>query len=341
MDRFQQFKVSRSPEVEQYRNWFRQTKPSLLLCSHQRPPIVLPAVLAAKSLGIPTATMVFSWDNLTSKGRVAAPFDHYMVWSEHMADDLRRYHPDITPDRIHIVGTPQFDVYADKSALRSREAFFSGINADPSRPLICYSGGDTGTAPEDQEHVAILMSLIRSGRITGNPQVLVRPAPVDDGRRYDAVRARYPEIIYAKPGWVHLEPGNWARVMPLEDDPLFLANLTHHADLNVNLASTMTLDFAIHDKPVVNVAFDVADPPLFGMPLWDYYYQFEHYRPVVELGAVRCARSSDQLAEHINAYLLDPALDRDARRKLVEMQLSVPPGQSTDRLVDAVSRISH
>ena len=47
----------------------------------------------------------------------------------------------------------------------------------------------------------------------------------------------------------------------------FLANLTHHADLNVNLASTMTLDFAIHDKPVVNVAFDPLPPPPLGVPL--------------------------------------------------------------------------
>ena len=55
-----------------------------------------------------------------------------------------------------------------------------------------------------------------------------------------------------------------------------LANLTQHADLNVNMASTMTLDFALHDRPVVNVAFDAADPPVLGTPVWDLYYQYEH-----------------------------------------------------------------
>lgn len=340
LDRFGQRSVAASPDVAHYRALFAETRPSLLLCSHQRPPHVLPAVLAANSLGIPSATMIFSWDNLTSKGRIAAPFRHYMVWSDHMRDDLRRYHPDITPDRIHVVGTPQFDVYADRSVVRGRDEFFRGIGADPSRPLICYSGGDTGTAPEDHEHLRILMELIQAGRIQGRPQVLVRPAPVDDGRRYDDVRARFPEIIYARPAWVDVEPGNWARVMPLREDVMFLANLTQHADLNINLASTMTLDFAIHDKPVVNIAFDVADPPLFGASLWDFYYRFEHYRPVVELGAARFARSADQLADHVNAYLQDPSLDRDARRRLVEMQLSVPPGQSLRRLVDALSRIA-
>jgi len=340
LDRYQHRYASGSPEVEQYRSWLQDAKPTVLLCSHQRPPEILPPVLAARALGIPTATMIFSWDNLTSKGRIAAPFDHYMVWSERMRDDLRRYYPDILPDRIHIVGTPQFDLYADRTILMSRDEFFASIGGDPARPLICYSGGDTGTAPEDQEHVAILMELIRQGSIIGSPQVLVRPAPVDDGRRYDQVRARYPEIIFAKPAWVDVEPGNWARVMPLREDVVFLANLTAHADLNINLASTMTLDFAIHDKPVVNIAFDVADPPLFRMPLWDYYYQFEHYRTVVELGATRMARSASGLAECVNDYLRDPALDRDARRRLVEMQLPVPPGQAEARLFDVLSRIS-
>ena len=190
-----------------------------------------------------------------------------------------------------MVGTPQFEPYADASLLWPREEFFRRIGADPSRPLICYSGGDAGTCPEDPEHVRILMELVRAGRIEGNPQVLVRPVPVDEGKRYARVQAMFPEMIFRPPEWVHPEGGNWAAVMPTAGDVQFLANLTHHADLNINLGSTMTLDFGLHDKPVVNVAFDVADPPLFGLPVWDYYYQFEHYRPVVELGAARFARS--------------------------------------------------
>lgn len=120
----------------------------------------------------------------------------------------------------------------------------------------------------------------------------------------------------------------------------FLANLTHHADMNVNLGSTMTLDFAVHDKPIVNVAFDVADPPPFGRPVWEFFYRFEHYRPVVELGAARFARSPQEFAEHINAYLADPALDREARRQLVNLELGVPIGQSSQRTIEVLQKIA-
>ena len=332
--------VDRLPEVERYQELFEKIKPSVLFCSHQRPPVILPPVLAARSLGIPTATFIFSWDNLTSKGRIAAPFDHYLVWSEHMRQELLRYYPHVSPRQVHIVGTPQFDPYANEELLWSREEFFKRVGAEPSRPLICYSGGDAGTCPEDPEHVRVLMNLIRDGRIHGNPQVLLRPTPVDDGSRYDKVRRDYPELIYVRPAWSHTEPGDWTRVIPLAEDVQFLANLTHHADLNINVASTMTLDFALHNKPVVNIAFDVTDPPPFGKPLWEYYYRFEHYRPVVELGAARFARSPEELANHTNAYLNDPDLDQDNRRRLVELEVSLPLGRSGQRIVEVLEAIA-
>lgn len=257
-----------------------------------------------------------------------------------MRRELLRHYPDVSSERVHIVGTPQFDPYADPALLWTREEFFARVGADPSKPLICYSGGDHGTCPEDPEHVRILMELVRSGRIRRSPRVLVRPAPVDDGRRYDAVRRDFPEMIFAQPAWVHTVAGDWSRVIPLPEDVQFLANLTQHADLNINMASTMTLDFAIHAKPVVNIAFDLASPPPHGRPLWEFFYRFEHYRPVVELGAARFARSPDELADHVNAYLEDPSLDREGRRKLVELEVGVPLGQSSRRIVETLQRIA-
>jgi len=330
---------SRSAAVRRYRELFTSVQPVVVFSTHQRPPIVLAPVLAAKSLGIPTATFIFSWDNLTSKGRIAAPFDHYLVWSDLMAAELQRFYPDVTDDRIHIVGTPQFDPYADGDLLWGREDFFRRIGADPNRPLICYSGGDTGTCPEDPQHLSVLMRLIREGRIDRGPQVLVRPAPVDDWDRYTSVRADFPEMLWHPPAW-RRAGRDWSHVIPTMDDVQFLANLTSYANLNINMASTMTLDFAVHDKPVVNIAFDVADPPPFGKPLWEHFYRFEHYRPVVELGAARFGRSPDELVEGINAYLNDPSLDREARRRLVDLEVGVPIGESSAMIADCLRTIS-
>jgi hypothetical protein len=331
--------VGRVPSVAHYVELFRRIKPDVLFCSHQRPPIVIPAVVAARRLGIPAGTFIFSWDNLSGKGRIAAPFDHFLVWSANMRDELQRFYPDVPAERIHVVGTPQFDCYADRSLYWTREELFAKVGADPSRPLICYSGGDSGNSPEDPEHVRILLEHIRANRVRRDAQVLLRPAPVDNGRRYDTVRRDFPELLYAQPEWVFAD-NNWDQIYPMPADAQFLTNLTRHADVNVNLGSTMTLDFAIHDRPVVNVAFDVASPPPFGLPLWDHHYRFEHYQPVIRLKAARFARSADELAAHVAAYLADPSLDRDGRRRLVDLQIGRRPGESTACVIEALRRMA-
>jgi hypothetical protein len=338
LSRLHETAAARLPEVRWYRDLFSRSKPGLVFSAKQLSLRTVPPILAARALGIPTAAFIFSWDNLTAKGHIPAPFDHYLVWSEHMRLELLHYYPSVPPSAVHVVGSPQFDPYAREDLLWSRDEFFRRIRADRGRPLICYSGGDAGTCPEDPAHVRILLDLVRSGAIRGNPQIALRPMPVDDGSRYAALRREYPELLVIKPAWVH-KGRSWEDVMPLPQDVRLLANLVHHAALNINVASTMTLDFALNDRPVVNIAFDVSSPPPHGRPLWHHYYQYDHYRPVIDLHAARIARSPEELAAHVNAYLEDPGLDREGRRRLVSMQLRAPFGLASDRVADVLERI--
>lgn len=340
VDRAHAALVARRPEVAAHEARLAEAAPDVVFCTHQRPPGIVPPVLAARRLGIPTATFIFSWDNLSSKGRIAVPFDHYLVWSAHMADDLRRFYPEVPEARIHVVGTPQFDPYADEARQWSRAELCERLDLDPGRPICCYSGGDAGNSPEDPDHVRVLCGLVRDGAVPRDLQVVVRPAPVDDGRRYDAVRAEFPELCWAPPAWHRPPGGDWSEALPSREDVDLLANLTRHGDVNVNLASTMTLDFGLHDRPVVNLAFDVADPPPFGLPIWEHYYRFDHYRPVVELGAARFARSPTELAEHLNAYLADPSLDREGRAALARLEVGVPLGRSAATIADVLAGIA-
>lgn len=328
--------ADRRPEVEAARSRLASLRPDVVLCAHQRPLAVLPVILAARRLGIPTATFVFSWDNLTTKGRVAAPFDHYLVWSAHMADEMARYYPDVPAARVHVVGTPQFDPYADPAHPSTRAALAESLSADPDRPIVCFTGGDEGTCPDDPFHLGVLLELVRSGQVSGDPQVVLRTAPVDPGARFDLVRRRYPELVEAAPRWRLQEGRGWHEAYPTVADLRALAMLTAGADVNVNMASTMSLDFSLRDTPVVNLGFD--EDPTVGRA--GAYYRFEHYRPVVELGAVRVARSPSELAASLNRYLQEPGLDRAGRRAIVDLELGVSMGASGRAVVDALGVIS-
>jgi len=61
----------------------KKEKPSLVFCTNQRPLLAVAPLLAAQDLGIPTATFIFSWDNLP-KATMVVETDYYFVWSQHM-----------------------------------------------------------------------------------------------------------------------------------------------------------------------------------------------------------------------------------------------------------------
>src|SRR5436190_6411215 len=112
--------------TDEYLQLFREIKPSLVFNgSHVHSLVAIQAVQAAQWLGIPTATFIFSWDNLTSQGRIIPRYDYYLVWSEMIRDQLLEIYSSIKPEQIIVTGTPQFDFHFRRSFSWTREEFCS------------------------------------------------------------------------------------------------------------------------------------------------------------------------------------------------------------------------
>jgi len=114
-----------------------------------------------------------------------------------------------------------------------------------------------------------------------------------------------------------------------------LAATLAHSDVIVNFASTTTVEASLFDTPVVNIGFD--DTPNLPLPLSiARYYQFEHYRPVVETGAAHIATSSADLVRAVARYLSDPGTHAGGRRELARRCCGFTDGRAGERLGDWV-----
>jgi CDP-glycerol glycerophosphotransferase (TagB/SpsB family) len=117
-----------------------------------------------------------------------------------------------------------------------------------------------------------------------------------------------------------------------------LAELMKYTAVNVNVASTITIDAAALDTPVVNVAFDgqVTKPYLESCAR---YYDYEHYKRIVDTGGVRIARNTDEMMQAIQAYLDDPSLESEGRRRIREEQCWKLDGNSGRRIAEYLIRL--
>ena len=104
----------------------------------------------------------------------------------------------------------------------------------------------------------------------------------------------------------------------------------------VQVVSTIAIEAAIFDTPVVNVSFDGrAEVPFVRSARR--YAEFTHWDNIRENGAIRDAATPDDMIAHVRTYLDDPALDREARQRVAKDQCQFLDGKAAERVARFVS----
>jgi hypothetical protein len=292
-----------------------------------------PAVVsAAKRLGIPTIALITSWDNLSSKRRMLFTYDAYLVWSVQMRRELHEYYPSTRGKPAYIIGAPQFDVFFQEGFIEPRETFLRSQGLDPSRRTILYALGSPNLIREHHGAIQMAESLVR-GEL-GDVQMLVRPHPgFAEGADIESL-SRFGSRIAVQRN----TGSSIANIARSQDEKQIRnwVNTFRWADVVVNLSSTVTVDAALLDKPVVNLDYD----PEPGRPnqalVKDINHVWTHFKPLAESGGVWLVNSPAEALAAVRAYLDHPELHREQRRWIPEYVCGFRDGRSGDRMAAAV-----
>ena len=307
----------------------------LLFFTHQRPPYVAPILAAAQALNIKTAAFIFSWDNLASKGRMMGSFDHYFVWSNLMRDELKYFYPKTKDNAIHIVGTPQFEPYVMDNYEIDKLDFCNKFGLDLDKKIICYSCADVSIGKNDAIHITAIHKFIDSNKAL-NLQLLVRTSPAEDDSRFKELQKQYANIKWNVPKWKLSREGhaeNWSQRVPTKEDINDLKSILSFADVNVNMCSTMSLDFMLFDKPVINTVFGNENNGLYNDQR---FLNFDHYKKVVDSGAVAIAKNEIELFEALSLSLTNPSAKLNQQKKLLALQISKPLEGTSKRIAQTL-----
>lgn len=321
--------------TDRFIDLYKTTKPTLVFNgSHIHSAIATPAVQAAQWLGIPTATFIFSWDNLTSQGRIMLPYDYFLVWNDSLKEQLLKIYSWIKPENVLVTGTPQFDLHFQRDFYWDRKRFCDEIGADAKRPIILYSTGMANHMPGEPEIVEGIADMLRDYEGEERPQLLVRVYAKDLTNRFDDLEHRRKDIIFQKTLWDPV----W--LTPKYDDAYILINTLRHCSMGINIASTISLELCMFDKPVVNVGYDPPTGNDLGLSNAR-FYSFEHYKPVVDSGAVKVAMSNAEMRNMIAEGLRNPSERAAKRRRLInKMFHDTLDGKSAKRVSDVLSRLA-
>jgi hypothetical protein len=238
--------IPTSPEIDRF---VREHAPDVVLVT----PVVkygsdeVEYLKSARRLGIPAATLVASWDNLTNKGLLKWVPERVFVWNEAQRRDAIELHG-IPADRVVATGAQLFDAWFEQRPSRSRERFLARVGLDPGRPYLlylCSSPFVAGAPTTEIEFVRRLLEELRAStdeRLRGLG-VIVRPYP-GSSQWLDVDLRRYENAAVWPPGG---RPTVTERARAS-----FFDSLAHSAAA-VGINTTAMIEAAIAGKPVLTI----------------------------------------------------------------------------------------
>ncbi|HEV8396037.1 MAG TPA: hypothetical protein VGQ37_17275 [Vicinamibacterales bacterium] len=140
----------------------------------------LDVLKAARSLNIPVAAAIMSWDHLSSKALLHVVPDRVIVWNEVQKREAVEMHG-VPADRVVLTGAQCYDQWFTRVPARSREAFCAAMGLRDDRPFVLWVHSALSPTPEPPEPV-LVKRWIQALRASADPRlrevgVLVRPHP--------------------------------------------------------------------------------------------------------------------------------------------------------------------
>jgi hypothetical protein len=283
---------------------------------------------------LPLFGIIHSWDNLAIKGPTLK-CDRIAVWNRYMLQQAQQLFG-YREQEVVITGPGHFDIYARGQPRISRQQFCAAARLDPGRRIVTYTTMPPMSLDFSPRIVEQIARWIARDELAVPSQLLVRLHPQDDPGLYAGCEG-LPHVVFERPGRYH-DTVSWRQAIyyydPSDADVEHLRDTLWFSDAVINLGSTITLEAAALDRPVINLAYN---PPESCWPVCVAdYYRLTHYRPVTESGAVRLVRSPEELREALNEALLHPERRRRERQRMYADLVTYTDGRCALRLAQAI-----
>jgi len=313
-----------------YAPFFDKYSPDLVLCANLFDEPETHLLREAKKRNIKTIGLMNSWDKPSARCLLRIIPDKVIVFNDFVKDDLKNYQ--FVPEgKIYVAGVPQYDSYFSKN-FWTREEFFKKINppagGDPSKKLIVYAPMGTTYSNSDWDIIDLLHKFSVEENFGKNTEILVRFPPNDFIDKNEI--AKRPWLLYDQPGMLFSSKRGIDWDLNFQDLE-YLKNTLYHMDLIICYASSISVDAAILDKPVINIDFEIRPAEVMAKSPTQ-FYKMEHYRKALLSGGIRLVSSPEKLIEWVLSYISNPRSDQEGRQKLVCEQCQFTDGRSGERI---------
>jgi hypothetical protein len=336
------FIVSRLPFLKPIARWveekiflekdydyvFEKFKPNVLFCSslYSRG-LDFVLIKTAKRYKVCSMSIPKSWDTV---GRLffSAPSDILLLQNAYMKERTI-VEQQISEERIKVVGSAQFDIYAKKKSFLSKEDMCDRFGLNPDLPIVLYASEGIGTHWDN----LYIEEWINKYSINKKYNLIIRPHFSNIQEKLFYCFKDY-DNIYIDDKHLRMTNMFGDKWDPTLENMDWTAEIINLSDVVVTSVSTFTLDAQIFDKPVVNVYYDLVNTQ-YSIPMKE-LYNCVHYNAVLKEKSVLLANNGKELMDMIEKSVKEPEYLRKERKNTVDNLCFQIDGLASKRMADAV-----
>lgn len=281
-------------------------------------------------------SMVRSWDNLSNKSLLRFIPDLFIVQNEVMKGEAVRYH--LVPEKsIRISGVPQFEYYARYTPIGKQE-FAAQMGLDPHKRYILYSPAGQKFIDTDWQVCEILKTLYKENKIPEDVQFLVRLHP----QNFTDLSKFTPDenFVIEDPG-VGFKTDRVKEIEMSRQNVNHLADELHHSAMIINVVSSIVIDAAVMDRPVITIGFNGWEKTVPFLKSVEREHGEEWIKVLFDTGVTPIVKNPDELALWINRYLENQNEGQGIRKKFVDEHCYKFDGKSHERIASFVIEAQH
>lgn len=322
----------RVPEKPGLVEMFRTRRPSLVVSFHTELWGDLDLVVGARRRGIPTFSMVRSWDHLHKHLRVRPDTLGVPNRANHReAQERHHFHP----GDVRLLGTMAFDRYFDPAVARSREDTLRPLGLDPARPVLVFGTAGPMWLDLDETHLLEhVVEVTEENPALRDVQIVCRLHPLSKLQNYLAY-AEHPRVTLSF-GSSSVKALGWSMS---RDEVDGLGNLLRHADVVVTPASTLSIEAPLFGTPTIVTCFSLLQPEPYAK-IFQVLTFNRHFGPIAANDWLPVLRSPEELGPAILRALEDRSWYAEGREAIVREYCTLTDGKSYRRVAACIEELS-
>lgn len=256
--------------------------------------------VTASQLGCKVWVINWSWKDFYINEYIPFKINGFFTWSDELKKNYTSYNKHLDSSMFESIGNLSFDKLYNYQPRRELAYYSKKYGFETDKKIILYSLVIPTLYGDEHKLIHKIYETLENGKLEGKFILLMKPNPMDKNLTSLYEMEIPGRLITLENLWEYDSQNDFNMIT--EEGQTEWLDLIYYSNLNLSVASTVTIEFLIMNKPVINILFDAT---LQVNEDFKRLYNAPYYSSCKNLKKVKPAKNLMELSDAVISFVRD------------------------------------